>query len=183
MKDLRRRRFLQKAAGALLLSVLPACGSGRRQVYSVGERFPEISLPGLDGHPSPVLISGKPHIINFWATWCKPCRNEMAGLQKLSERYAPGDLQVAGVTIDDDLNLVREFLRKPAIAFPQFSDRDQKLSRAILNVAAIPVTYFVGRDRRIVRIYNGERDWDGVDVLKEIETSLGVMPLATLQKV
>lgn len=182
MENLRRRQLLKWAAGTLLLSALPACRSEHQQGYVAGELFPEVLLPGLDGQPGPVFTSGNPHIINFWATWCKPCRNEMASLQKLSERYAPEDLRVVGVSVDDDLNLVREFLMKPAITFTQFSDRDQKFYKTALHVAAIPVTYLVSRDRRIVRIYAGERDWSGADVFDEIEGSLGVKPPASVRR-
>lgn len=172
-----RRQFLHLTAGALVLAALPACRneSSRAPAPRLGERFPELVLPNLDGRMMPFPgAPGAALVVNFWATWCEPCRREMPSLQRLNTHYRPEDLQVIGVTIDDDLNLAREFRLRYNLTFPQFSDRDQTLSREALHISAIPVTYLLTRDRRIARVIAGEHDWNDAAVLDEIEDALGL---------
>ena len=157
--------------------MLAACSNERSPspVPVLGDRFPELVLPDLDGHMTPFPgAPGAALLVNFWATWCEPCRREMSGLQQLSARYRPEDLRVVGVTIDDDLNLAKEFRLNHSLTFPQLSDRDQKLSREALHISAIPVTYLLSRDRRIMRVIAGERDWTDAAVLEEIEEVFGL---------
>lgn len=173
MENQRRRQFLHLTAGALALAALAACRNESARVPVQGDRFPELVLPDLDGQMTPFSsYPGAALVVNFWATWCEPCRREMPSLQRLSNRYQPEDLRVVGVTVDDDLNLAREFRLRYNLTFPQLSDRGHMLSRTVLHIPAIPMTYLLTRDRRIARIVAGERDWTDVAVLDEIEDAL-----------
>ena len=157
----------------MVFTALSACRNESARIPAQGDRFPEIVLPDLDGRMTP--FSSYPSvalIVNFWATWCEPCRREMPSLQRLSALYRPEDLRVIGVTVDDDLNLAREFRLRYNITFRQLSDRDQMLSRTALHIPAIPMTYLLTWDRRIARMVAGERDWTNATALKEIEDAL-----------
>ena len=118
---------LRHPASALLLIAtlgLLACGEppappGPR----VGETFPALDLPALDGPPLNLGdYRGRVLVLNVWATWCAPCREEMPSLQRLSERFPSGRFAVVGLTVDEDTNLAREFLLKYGIRFPSASD-------------------------------------------------------------
>jgi thiol-disulfide isomerase/thioredoxin len=108
---------------------------------------------------------GKPLVVNFWATWCEPCRSEFPMLVELAKQYAPQGLVVIGVSLDDnpDLNLVRHFLAESHPGFPNYREKPG------INVDAfyrgvnpqwrgtMPQTIFYGRDGHIARYLVGAR--------------------------
>ena len=152
-----RRRFL----GALTIStLLPACARDES-----AKIFPALLLPALEGtQPFP---SGQPLLVNFWATWCGPCRAEMASLERLSLRLA-GRVRVAGVTVDEDLNLAREWLRRERVTFANFADPGMRASRAPLAITALPQTFLLAADGRILERASGARQWDADETVAAI---------------
>jgi len=105
-------------------------------------------------------FSGKPMLINVWATWCQPCRAEMAGLDRLYRSLSPQGLQLLGVSVDDDMNLVREYVRQAGVSFPVLSDPKGQKTKVIIGTSAVPVSLLVARDGRVRRVVVGERIWD-----------------------
>jgi len=140
---------------------------------SVGERFPVAILTDLGSSPvSLARYGGSALILNFWATWCEPCRREMPSLQKLGTLFRPDALQVVGIAVDDDVNLVREFVLRYGIGFPVLLDRDQRLAHDVLRLPGFPTTYLVRRDGVIAARVIGDRDWAEEASLREIERLL-----------
>jgi peroxiredoxin len=133
-------------------------------------------LPGLDGRQHPLLAANAEAalVVNFWATWCGPCRHEMPSLETLSTLFRPQDLLIIGVTVDSDRNLAREFILRHHLTFPMLSDSEQELSSGVLRVPAYPATYMLKRDRTIARIIVGARDWADPHMVAEIEELLAV---------
>jgi thiol-disulfide isomerase/thioredoxin len=158
-----RRRLL---AAGLGIALLPAC----RDV-PVDERLPPLPLRALEGEGSLAALPG-PMLVNYWATWCAPCRDEMPSLERLGRRLA-GAVRLVGVTVDEDLNLAREWLRKLGITFPVFADPGTRLSRPSLRIQSIPETLLVSDDRRILMRTRGAREWDSEEALREIQRALG----------
>ena len=153
----------------MMIAALPACRNESPRMLMQGDQFPEITLPNIDGHTvASTTYSGAALIVNFWATWCEPCRREMPSLQRLSTLYRHEDLRVIGVTVDEDLNLVREFLLRYNITFPQLSDHQQALSKTSLQIPAFPMTYLLTRDRYIAHVVAGDRDWTDALAIKEL---------------
>ncbi|WP_207063259.1 TlpA disulfide reductase family protein [Motiliproteus sp. SC1-56] len=128
-----------------------------------------LELTRLDGTSVPLQHwKGRVLIINLWATWCAPCREEMPALQALSEQLDPERYKVAGISVDRDLNLVKEFLLKYGIDFAEFRDPNMKMAKARLGVEVLPETLIIDSDGRLHRRVTGIRDWSDADFLESI---------------
>lgn len=126
----------------------------------------DIQLADLDGRVQPLLdSSGRVRIINFWATWCGPCREEMPALQALDDMLDDQHYQVIGVTVDRDLNLVREFLLKYGIRFDQRSDPAMVVAAERVGIRAYPETLLVDGSGQIIDRVVGVRPWDDPDFI------------------
>ena len=165
-----RRRFLQ--AGAVAIGSLWWGGCSEIDTSEeLRTRFLENVklLPDLEGDiPSFSIYSRTALVVNVWASWCPPCVIEMPSLQKLGELFHPRDLRVIGVSVDSDLNLVREFLIRTKPSFPILLDQGNK----VLRVPTFPSTFLLRRDHTIAKIVVGEQDWASEKLVEEIERLL-----------
>ena len=108
---------------------------------------------------------GKPLVVNFWATWCEPCRTEYPLLVELARQYAPKGVAVVGVSMDDDadMNLVRRFLARNQPGFPNFRQKPGiDLDAFVRGVdpawtGSLPSTLFYSRDGRLIGQFIGTR--------------------------
>lgn len=177
--SLRARVFA--AAAAVTLSVaLAGCfdGDSRAGIGEVGAVLPNAPMRGMDGDQRMLSdLKGGPVVINVWASWCGPCRAEMASLERLSRAYPAQTLRVIGVSTDDDVNLAREYLRASGVTFANFHDADQNLERNVFDAKAIPLTLVVDAQGRIVQRVTGAREWDSAQSVGIIQAALGT-PLA-----
>lgn len=122
-----------------------------------GYRAPAFTLPTIDGGVASLTqFRGRAVILNFWATWCPPCRAEMPALQRVYARYADRGLVVLGLnaTASDDPAAVRAFQQHYGLTFPILLDESGKVNR-IYGVSALPTTFFIGPDGRIREIVVG----------------------------
>ncbi|MFC4452206.1 TlpA disulfide reductase family protein [Deinococcus sonorensis] len=120
----------------------------------VGKAAPNFTLTTLDGGTlSLASLKGRPVVLNFWASWCVPCRSEAPLLRELSERQTAGGLAVVGVVFSDkDLKAVRQFVGEYGLAYPSLLD--PKLDTAInYGVSGVPETFFVD-PQGVVRGYD-----------------------------
>ncbi len=125
------------------------------QALTIGTVAPEFTLPQLDGGQiSLSQLRGRPVLVNFWATWCAPCRSEMPALQRVAAQYAGSGLVVIGINQLEDEATVQEFVREFGLTFPIALDRDGVTSRA-WRVYGIPQTYLVDRDGTIRKAWVG----------------------------
>jgi len=151
------RRFLPPLIAAvlvLLLGIGLLRGSGG-QVDGplVGKAAPDFSLLTLDGGTiSLASLRGRPVVLNFWASWCVPCRQEAPILRDLSEQQSANGLAVVGVVFSDkNLKAVRSFIQEYALAYPSLLD--PKLDTSIAyGVSGVPETFFIDR-QGMVRAY------------------------------
>lgn len=127
----------------------------------VGRKGPDFMLPDLDGFPRKLSEwDGRVVALNFWASWCKPCRREMPSFIRLQEQYGPQGLQFIGVALDKREAIV-EFLAEldAAVNYPQLMGEDDgiDLAKAYGNAFGIlPYTVFIGRDGLIAHVQYGE---------------------------
>jgi thiol-disulfide isomerase/thioredoxin len=130
-------------AGAALTSADPA-----------GRAAPDFELKSIDGKSYKLAdLRGKAVLLNFWATWCPPCKIEIPWFIELQKQYANQGLIVVGVAMDDDTNkqkVVSDFANQMKIDYPILLGTDQ-VADQYGGVDALPTTFFIGRDGKIVR--------------------------------
>lgn len=130
---------------------------------------------------------GKPLMVNFWATWCEPCRNEYPMIVDFSKKYGPDGLVVLGISLDEnaDLSLVRRFLADNHPGFPNFRQKPGIDADAFYQGVnpdwrgTMPQTVFYGRDGHIARYLVGSRPRSAFeDAIRLIMVSSGAQNLA-----
>jgi len=150
-----------------LLAVLGCAGGALKK----GDPAPELVLESLDG--STVRLSdyrGRPVLINFWASWCAPCREEMPELQKVFAAQQADGLVILAVntTFQDRVEDVRRMRTELGLTFPILLDRDGKAAAAY-RASAWPTSVFVDRQGRVHLVQVGPMSWRFVEsVLREI---------------
>jgi peroxiredoxin len=104
-------------------------------------------------------LKGKVVFLNFWATWCGPCRVEMPGMEALYRRYREEGLEFVAVDIMEDGGQVRDFLKDNGYTFPVLLDAAGSVSNSY-GIQAVPSTYILDRDGKIIFFAPGARNWD-----------------------
>ncbi|MBI2468157.1 MAG: redoxin domain-containing protein [Candidatus Rokubacteria bacterium] len=129
-----------------------------------GVPAPDFNLPTLSGGSVRLSdLRGKVVLLNFWATWCVPCRTEMPTIEDLFQRYREQGLEVLAVNLDMLSTAgVEAFVKEVAVTFRVILDPAWSTARAY-NVTALPTTYLIDRSGNVVVREVGERNWnDGV---------------------
>lgn len=148
----------------LIITFLIVPITGCKNTNEVAEQELEFPLSSLQeimiNNKSSLDISNKFLLINFWATWCAPCRREMPSLQALSESLDNKQFLVIGVSIDTDKNLMHEFLLQQKIFFNNFIDPEQKLASEQLDIQSYPETFIVSPEGKIIKRIRGEQAWN-----------------------
>jgi cytochrome c biogenesis protein CcmG, thiol:disulfide interchange protein DsbE len=123
-----------------------ACGGGTVEART-GQAAPQIKATALDGTPVDLAsLRGRPVIVNFWASWCVPCRDEFPLFkEKLAELGPTDGLAVVGVLFKDQPELAQTFLTDFGATWPTVNDQDGAAAKAY-RVVAPPQTYFIDKD-------------------------------------
>jgi len=145
-----------------------------------GSVAPGYSLPGLD---SPELhslsqLDGKVVLVNFWATWCKPCEEEMPAMERLYQELGPAGLELVAISVGEQAEPVRAFRDRLGLTFPILIDAD-KSAATEWQTFAFPETLLVDRDGMILERYVGPRDWDAPAYVARLRQLLGAPPEAS----
>lgn len=162
---------------ALACALAPACARTEGEV-AIGQLLPAAPMQGLNG-PSRLLsdFRGRPVVINVWASWCAPCRQEMASLERLAWRDEAASFAVIGISTDDDARAAKALLKRTNATISHFIDQQLRLEH-LLGASRIPLTVLVDAEGRVLdRIY-GAREWDGPEALQLIERAFRRPPAA-----
>ncbi|MFN8526062.1 MAG: TlpA disulfide reductase family protein [Chloroflexota bacterium] len=112
----------------------------------IGEVSPDFTLDGLDARPIALSsLRGQPVLINFWASWCPPCRGEMPDLEEVRRDYAAAGLVVLAVNLREEAPTAQRYADALGLGFPVVLDRTARVA-ARYNVTGLPTSYFVGPD-------------------------------------
>lgn len=149
--DPARRRWLQAASAAALGGAFgPALAA-----IAPASTAPDFTLRSLGG-PNMRLAEqrGRVVMINFWATWCGPCRQEMPQLSKLYDKYRASGLVLLGVNVDDDVRNATEVAAKLSVSFPVLLDTDKSVAK-LYDLSTMPSTVLIDRDGQVRYVHRG----------------------------
>ena len=134
-------------------------------VLTQGDTPPSFKLAGLDNQVHEWKdYEGKPVILNFWGTFCPPCRAEMPALQKQYEKWKGEGLELVGINLSEDRLTVESFIRQVDVNFPILLDIDKRIEKAY-GLKHYPTTFFITADGKIQEVVIG-----GLLTEEEIET-------------
>ena len=152
--------MIRSIARIALLGTLGAvpCGAAELQPWRGGPA-PALELRALDG-PTHRLVDyrGKVVLVNFWATWCEPCRDEMPSMQRLKEKLAGRPFAVLAVNLDEPEARIRSFLTRMKVDFTVLLDPGRVAAKS-WNARILPASFVIGTDGKIRYGVVGELDW------------------------
>lgn len=158
-------KFWRRSLSAVFAFVISINAHG----VTVGQPAPDFTLKNMKGQNINLTEQrGNIILINFWASWCGPCRKEMPVLQELQDKYQDLGVQVWGINVEQENQAGRDFLANLELSFSIFFDETNKLS-ATYQVEAMPTTVIVDRDGIVRYIYRGFKDGYGKKYAKAIK--------------
>lgn len=137
-----------------------------------GDEFPIIKVSQFAGKGKVDMakkLKGKVVIVDFWASWCEPCKIELPALAKLHKKYK-GKLTVIGVNVDDNINDAKAFLKDHPVSFDLVHDKGQKVSQE-LGIQKMP-TSFILSDGKVVKVHEAFREGDDKKIDAEVKKIL-----------
>ena len=170
----------RRSRALTLLLLLLLCGADAADLPPLGHQMnpvsppraaPDFRLPDMDEAMHALSdYRGKVVMLNFWATWCPPCRREMPSMQRLYEKYRERGLEVVAVNQFEDPDLVFEFTGRLSLepTFPILFDRESRVSEQF-KVKGLPTTYLLDREGKIRYRAIGGREFDHPEVEALIE--------------
>ena len=131
----------------------------------------DFSLPLASPQPAPILsgnqslgsLTGKVVFLNFWATWCGPCRDEMPSMETLYNRYRDRGLEILAVNSGESQSQVNTFMKEYGLSFPVVLDSDSRVSQTY-GIQGIPTTFLIDRQGKIILRVVGSLHWDTPEV-------------------
>jgi len=126
--------------------VMAGCSPSSTQGVEVGNLAPDFQLQNLDGQTVSLgNLRGKSVLINFWATWCSPCRSEMPYIQEIYEEWVDKELVVLAINIGESSSKAEEFMQSYNLSFTVLLDTKQDIAQKY-NIQYIPTTFFIDKD-------------------------------------
>lgn len=152
---------------------LAAAGSQHLlRTWPAGKTVPALALSDLEGKAWDLTrLKGRPVLLNFWATWCEPCRSEMPSLELLATRYEKSGLVVLAVNYQEATPAIRRFLETLPFSLPILLDRDGDATSA-WTPRVFPTTVLIDRDGVPRQSVLGELDWTGAEAHALVEPLL-----------
>jgi peroxiredoxin len=133
---------------------------------------PDFTLLNTDGQQIALQqYRGKVVFLNFWATWCIPCREEMPAIERLHQTYQAQELAIISIDLKESADQVKVFFQKHGLSFPALLDPNGSVFRDYL-VAGMPTTYLIDRDGTMLARGVGGRDWTRAEALQLIQALL-----------
>jgi peroxiredoxin len=140
-----------------------------------GRPAPAFSLPRVaeGGELDLDQLRGRVVLVNFWATWCKPCEDEMPSMERLYRRLGGPAFELVAISVDEEVEAVREFQQRLGLSFPILLDTSQETSR-LYQTTGYPESFLIDRDGRIAtQRFVGPRDWDDPAYVALVERLVG----------
>jgi thiol-disulfide isomerase/thioredoxin len=179
MKDMKKTALI-----FLMASLVPIIGSAQTVSPDVTDTFRRARIPVrkpapirdftvrmLDGSTQKVSeLKGNVVFLNFWATWCGPCRTEMPSMETLYQRFKDRSFVMLAIDLQEDREDVSSFMRQMGLTFPVGID-DGPISR-MYGISAIPTTFIIDKNGYIISAIAGSRSWNTPEVFSAIDSLL-----------
>ena len=139
--------------------------TARHGIRAIGDQVPDFAITDMNGKKSTIsTVKAKVMMLNFWATWCDACLQEMPSIVALRNKFHPQGFEVVGINLDENpAAVVPRAVQRYQISFPVFQDPNGSIAE-IFDVMAIPLTVFMNSKREIIHYQNGEFDWSSESV-------------------
>lgn len=167
-----KKRWMKKGFAAV--AFLFCLGfSAKASAINTGSLAPDFELPGVKGNVKLSGAAGSVVYLDFWASWCGPCRQSFPWMNSLQEKYRVRGLQVIGVNLDSKNEDVQKFLSKLPAKFTVAFD-SKGTTPKVYGVKGMPTSFLIGRDGRIIFEHTGFREVDREILEQQITSALEV---------
>ena len=155
--------FIVVTAGIIIFALMkdgPTPPSTSTSGVVEGQAAPDFTFPGLDGVD--VRLSdykGKAVLVNVWATWCKPCVDEMPSMEELYQKFKDKNFEILAISIDENGRaMVAEFVRRHKLTFPVLLD-SKGMIKSLYGVTAVPESFILDEKGMVVKKIIGQANW------------------------
>jgi cytochrome c biogenesis protein CcmG/thiol:disulfide interchange protein DsbE len=164
-----KRPLLILIAALLFIVSLEGLAQDFARALDKGQTAPEIALKTLGGETVKLsALKGKVVLVDFWASWCAPCRESMPVLEKLSKSYKDKGFVVLGVNIDNDAEAARKFLKDLPVSFQVVCDAQKQVAKAYAP-PTMPSSYLIDRQGKVHVVHAGFKKSDAAKLEAEIK--------------
>lgn len=162
---------------AALVAALMILAKGIPDPFRVGTPAPDFELPRLESNERIGLRGqrGRIVLINFWATWCKPCLDEMPAMERLYQALPRDDFELLAISVDEGSEEVSEFRDRLAITFPILLDPGQEIARRF-QTRGFPESFLIDRDGALRGTYIGPKEWDSPLYVEALQALIDEAP-------
>jgi len=153
---------------ALVLAAPTSTALAAGKSIQVGDIFPDLASFSLEGK-LPEGLKGKVVLVDFWASWCGPCKDSFPAMEALQARYGAKGLVVLAVNLDEDTETMNDFLKKHPVTFATVRDAKKKLVNAV-NIKSMPSSFILSPDGKVASVHKGFHGQETrAQYVKEIE--------------
>ena len=171
------RSSLRMAAAAFAVVATAAAADAQLKPWKAGAT-PKLAGTDIQGKPFDLeQLRGRVVLVNFWATWCEPCRDELPSLERLQRARADKPFDVVGVNFGEQPERIRTFLEREFVELRVVLDRDKEAA-ARWKAGGLPMTFLVDARGRVRYQVFGERKWDDAASLAVVDKLLAEAPVA-----
>lgn len=156
------------------LAIVLALCAASAQALEKGAPAPQFDLQGLDGAVKLAKLQGKVVYVDFWASWCGPCRQSFPWMNEMQAKYGARGLQIVGVNVDANSADARQFLAATPARFTIGFDPQGATPRSY-GIKGMPSSVLIGPDGKVLLEHSGFRDADRAELEAKIQSALGAV--------
>ncbi len=162
--------------GALALMLAAFCftlyNTLHETVVNAGDRAPDFTITTDAGKTVTVhSFGGKLLLLNFWATWCPPCVEEIPGLNDLARQLGPKGLVILGVSVDKEEDKYRAFLQRSPLAYPTARDPEEKINLSYGTIQ-YPESYLIDSSGKVIEKFISSQPWSSPQMIQHVSSLL-----------
>lgn len=154
-------------AGALALCVCATSAFAGGKALKVGDTLPDLSTFQLEGQ-LPADLKGKVILLDFWASWCGPCKESFPVMEDLHKKYGAKGFVILAVNVDETSEAMKDFLKEHKASFAIVHDKTKKLV-GTANISSMPTSFMLDKDGKIAAVHKG---FHGKDTIKQYEAEI-----------